>query len=146
MYFSLRHSKQFGDFFAQSVEFLLENHRNLLKITQISQRQPASRLLLFFSSDKGKKNLCRHPSTIEYSENGLSMKGHYSSLKELKNERSTFDETQNKPVGHRKPTFIITRNCFEILAYLLLTDIKMRRFRNNWDIVYLALIPRTIPI
>ena len=55
-YFFLRHSKKFGDFFAKSVEFLLQNHWNLLKITQISRRQPASRFLFFIFFLRQRKN------------------------------------------------------------------------------------------
>ncbi len=47
-YFFLRHSKNFGDFFfTKLVGVLLKNHQNLLKITWISRRQPASPFLFF---------------------------------------------------------------------------------------------------
>ena len=48
IYFFVRHSKKFGYFLTKSVGFLLRNHRNLSKMTQISRRQLASRFYIYF--------------------------------------------------------------------------------------------------
>ena len=63
--------KSLDFFFTKSVGYLLNVHRNFLKITRISRRQPATRFLFYFFPPTKAKNLCRDPSTIEYTENGL---------------------------------------------------------------------------
>ncbi len=68
--FSFNIIKKFGDFFTESVSFLLKNHRNILNIARISRRQPASRFLYFFPPTK-EKNPCRDPSPMEYTAHGL---------------------------------------------------------------------------